>query len=73
MKKLAWIIIAVIVVIGIVAYVMNQDSSESSGMQISNEAPTTGDNGANPQTGESAGKATDEDFSDIDEAMNYIE
>ncbi len=69
-KKVVWIIIAVIVVIGIIAYAMNKNNSDENndGLEI------TGGDGNAPQTGESEGLATpDDDFSDIDSAMNYIE
>lgn len=71
-KKLVWIIIAVIVVIGIIAYAMNKNSSNENtggGLEI-NE----GDDAIEPQSGESGGLVTpDDDFSEIDDAMNYIE
>ena len=67
-KKIVWIIIAVIVVLAIVAYVMNKNNSGyNGGLQVNSGDKT-------PQTGDSAGLETpDDDFSEIDDAMNYIE
>lgn len=69
-KKTVWIIIGIVVLLVIVAYVINKDSSDNGtgGLQINAGDEKT------PQTGGDAGLVNPEDdFQEIDDAMNYVE